>query len=196
VGHEDTVSQRNAQLKPYKTNMMMISSLFSNGICLEQMRRNTEVFEAEIDNETFTLGKPVNDDNSRIPMGEILLWGLKLIQAGQLRASNKTATICLVNLAVAFCHPTFNSSMITWNDTARWYGPRWEWVIYVNGHGTHVASTMLAALHNSDRESAGEAAHFQLHIIRALNRNSIGYESELKVTVDKCVDAGAQIINL
>ena len=173
-----------------------------NDFCLDQLRRDTQVIEADFDYRIHALGDslagPNGDSYSSIrsrKMGESLTWELDMIQAGDLRPGNNPVTICVVDSGVAIGHPVFNSSKITGNHTARWYGPDWKWDKDVLGHGTHVASTILSALRGYGDDDDVDSP-FRLHIVRSLNDQGQGYESEVRLAVEKCVEAGAQIVNL
>ena len=112
-----------------------------NDFCLDQLRRDTQVIEADFDYRIHVLGNhpvPNGDSYSSIrsrKMGESLTWELDMIQAGDLRPGNNPVTICVVDSGVAIGHPVFSSSKITGNHTARWYGPDWKWDKDVLGHG-------------------------------------------------------------
>jgi subtilisin family serine protease len=165
-----------------------------SGLCMEQLQRDTDIIEAEFDNEVRALGSGGENFSSRRSLEEIIPWGLEMIQADQLEAGDNEITICIVDSGLACGHPDFDASMITGNDTTKFYGPIWKWDADVAGHGTHVAGT-IAAMAGNDRGVAG-AGHFRLHIARALGDDGRGYESDIRNAVQQCVDAGAKIINL
>jgi subtilisin family serine protease len=167
--------------------------LQGNGLCMEQLTRDTDIIEADFDNEVFALGSSSPADLTRT-LEEMLPWGLEMIQANQLDTGDNNITVCIVDSGLAIGHPDFDHDMITGTDTVKFYGPAWNWSEDKSGHGTHVAGT-IAALAGNDQGVSG-VGRFRLHIARALGDDGRGYESDIRKAVEQCVDAGAQVINL
>ena len=160
-------------------------------LCLEQLQRDPDVLEVDIDNQVHALGEITDKHRT---LDEIIPWGLEMIQADQLETGDNEITICIVDSGISFGHPEFNATMINGTDNELFWGPVWNWDKDVSGHGTHVAGT-LAAMSGNDLGVQG-AGKFKLHITRALDDDGRGYESDIRKAVERCVEVGAQIINL
>jgi serine protease len=189
-GHEVALECARTVIKDNDDDDVII--LQGNGFCMEQLRRDTDVVEAGYDYQVHALGT-TSDDYTR-KLSEIIPYGLKMIQADQLEAGDNDVTVCIVDSGIALAHPDFDSSRISGEDTVRFYGPRWEWNKDKVGHGTHIAGT-IAAMGGNGQGVRG-AGSFKLHVVRGLDDDGVGYESDIRNAVQKCVDAGAKIINL
>jgi serine protease len=183
-----------------------------NGLCLSQLSKDMDIADVEFDEPIFALGldedkNHQNDDEyigspkseeSRTrqrQLDEIYPWGLEMIQADRVSmAPNSNVTVCIVDTGIAMGHPDFNSDRITGTDNEKFWGPAWHWDRDIEGHGTHVAGT-IAALSGNDVGVAG-VGDFNLHIVRALDDDGMGYESDIRYAVEQCVEAGAKIVNL
>ena len=144
-----------------------------------------------------------NDEEQQRQLSETTPWGIEAIQADQVEAGPYNVTICIVDSGVAPNHPDLPTSQISGVDRAD--RPRWNWNIDRAGHGTHIAGT-IAARSNNDRGVRGvistssstlsSIGGIRLLSVRALSDDKEGYESDIWMGVQQCINFGADIINL
>ena len=128
---------------------------------------------------------------------EVIPWGISMIQADSVEmGSDANETIvCIADSGIELNHPDFDPDYITGEDAVLRTGQVWKWNEDKSGHGTHIAG-IIAATQNNDIGVTGAAGRIRLHIVRALDDQAQGYESDMRRAINSCVDAGAKIINL
>mmetsp|Transcript_31564 Transcript_31564/g.76516 ORF Transcript_31564/g.76516 Transcript_31564/m.76516 type:complete len:755 (-) Transcript_31564:2288-4552(-) len=146
-----------------------------------------------------------DDEDQQRQLAETTPWGIEAIQADQIEPGPYGVTICIVDSGVAANHPDLPTSQISGVDRAD--RPRWNWNIDRAGHGTHVAGIVAAQSNNargvrgvistsSSSSSPSSIGGIRLFSVRALSDDREGYESDIWMGVQQCINAGADVINL
>jgi serine protease len=127
---------------------------------------------------------------------EVMPYGMKMIQADTMEMGNQQeVTICIADTGISMDHPDLNTEFVTGEDTVLSWGEVWKWDDDRVGHGTSVAG-IIAAARNNGIGTAGVAGTIRLYIVRALDDEGVGHDYDTRRAIEKCVNAGAKIINL
>lgn len=174
--------------------------------CLDQLRQQSTidgvVFEEDPPVEAFfgeeawstsssSSHRSLLSSTSRL-LSETVPWGIHAIQADQLSAGPNNVTVCVIDTGIASGHPDFHMDRVT--GKTRMMSTMGSWDADRSGHGTHVAGTIAAASGNGMGIQGG--GNFDLYIVRALGDNARGYESDVYMALEACIDHGAHVINL
>lgn len=159
--------------------------------CFSMLRHETSIWDVEEDFPVIALGKVKNIKRPHRYLEERVPWGIKAIQADLLPPGPHDVKVCVVDSGIAGGHPDFRMERMEGSDRAE-DGLRWD--RDRGGHGTHITGIISAASNNSlGVQGVGE---FNLYIARALDDSNGGSESFMWRAVEKCIDAGADVINL
>jgi subtilisin family serine protease len=216
--HQDTVLRKvkecAQEIIDHRGNELIIMATQS---CID-MLKNQEELEAPDDAETknflkieedypvqaLSLGSSFSDPLPQTETAESFLsrnameivpWGIEMIQADQVDMGSENITVCLADTGISIDHPDFISHHITGEDYFQWATDSfWKWDADVNGHGTHLAGIVAAWASNGIGVAGAGPIH--LHIVRALNDEARGYESDMRRSIQSCIDAEANIISL
>ena len=137
----------------------------------------------------------VEEDAIRYPMGEVSPWGLAAVQAPLLSTAGASGvSVCVIDSGYALNHedlPTANVTGTNDSGTGNW----WEDSC---GHGTHVAGTIAAAAANAKGvQGVVGSGGLHLHIVKVFGDGcSWTYSSSLVAALQKCRDAGADVVNM
>ncbi|MCY7296177.1 S8 family serine peptidase [Alteromonas sp. a30] len=132
-----------------------------------------------------------NDDVGNPMETQITPYGYYQAQADQVTFNpNAGIKVCVIDSGLDISNTDFNWPAITGDNdpgTGNWFehgGP----------HGTHVSGTIAAE--DNSYGVIGMAPGVPLHIIKVFNADGYGYSSGLAAAAQRCVDAGADIINM
>lgn len=135
-----------------------------------------------------TAGKPLThvDISQRIP------WGLTAIQVPKLwpRTKGQGVRIGIVDTGVDFTHPDINASLYRGVNILN----RHQLPIDDNGHGTHIAGTLVAS--NASTGIRGVAPQASLFPIKAFDRDGAAYVSDIILAIHWCISNRMNIINM
>jgi subtilisin len=135
-----------------------------------------------------TAGKPFTsaDTSRRIP------WGLTAIQAPKLwpKSKGQGVRIGIVDTGVDFAHPDIKSSLHRGVNILQ----RHQLPLDDNGHGTHIAGTLVAS--NVSTGIRGVAPRASLYPIKAFDRDGAAYVSDIILAIQWCLANHMNIINM
>jgi len=114
-------------------------------------------------------------------------WGMSLIQANEVNKGDRDTKICIVDTGINRGHPFFDGVSISGNDSERW-----PWDRDNNGHGTQIAGIIASF----SKYVTGGRGRIQLHITRGSGDDGDGYEFDLYIAIQQCIEAGVDIINV
>jgi subtilisin len=126
------------------------------------------------------------DITQRIP------WGLTAIQVPKLWSKSKGqgVRIGIVDTGVDFTHPDISSSLNRGINLLN----RHQLPVDDNGHGTHIAGTLVAS--NASTGIRGVAPRASLFPVKAFDRDGAAYVSDIILAIHWCVANQMNIINM
>lgn len=182
----------------------------ANEICFNMLLQSTDLASVEEDHAIFAFSS--QEDPFRTTafasssplhrnLAETVPWGVQAIQADLLEPGPHNVTICVVDTGVAADHPDLPTDRISGQDRSDG-NRRWKWNVDRAGHGTHVAGTIAAVANNekgvigvgSSGGGSGQTLH--LFAVRALGDDGSGFESDIWMALQQCIQAGADVVNL
>lgn len=128
------------------------------------------------------------------PMAQTTPYGITMVQANQVSDSSAGNTkVCVIDTGYTSGHEDLQSSGVTgyaFSGHGNWYQDG-------NGHGTHVAGTMVALNNNSGVVGTIGSGQAGVHIVKIFN-NSGNWTtaSNLITAIQSCKDAGAKVVNM
>jgi len=134
----------------------------------------------------------VEEDVKRYPLSETEPYGIGLTQANQISAPNPgSKKVCIIDSGYYTGHEDLPAG-VTGDDDLGGAGP---WNVDGSGHGTHVAGTIAAV--DNELGVIGVDPGVSLHIVRVFGDDGTWtYSSSLVAALDKCVAAGADVVNM
>lgn len=134
----------------------------------------------------------VERDQPRYPLGQVTPYGINSVQAPDTVATGADGSgikVCVIDSGINAGHAEFAGIPMT--------GYPSGWDNDSCGHGTHVAGT-IAAADNGSGVVGVSPGQVSLHIVKVFDGASCGwsYSSTLMDAANRCVDAGAQVINM
>lgn len=163
---------------------------------VQELLRNKEVGKVELDLKRYPLALVTAATGSPYQVGQLVPYGLALVQANQLPSGDANAMnrkICIIDSGVDRAHEDLNGNTMTGEYDP---GSGW-WYSDENQHGTHVAGT-IAAMNNSGVGVVGIAPNrkIKLHIVKVFGAKGWAYSSSLTAAANKCRAAGANVISM
>jgi serine protease len=137
----------------------------------------------------------IEEDAPRYPLAQSVPYGIPLIQADLVddsMASNRT--ICIIDSGIDLGHPDLpdlNVHGTNVSGTGYWYED-------TCGHGSHVAGTIAAINNTTGVVGVLPNGVVNLHIVKVFDGPECGwaFASGLVSALDKCLDAGANIVSM
>lgn len=128
------------------------------------------------------------------PMAQSTPYGITMVQANLVSDANAANTkVCVIDTGYTLSHPDLPNSGVS----GFAFSGHGNWSSDGNGHGTHVAGTMVA-LNNADGVvGVLPSAQADVHIVKIFNdAGNWTYASDLIDGIQSCQDAGAKVVNM
>jgi serine protease len=153
--------------------------------------------------EVDPIREPMALSNRPLASGEILPYGVQMVQADLVNSINEAAKkVCIIDSGYSQQHADLRddtNDSITQNATDNGSG---TWDRDSCGHGTHVAGTVMAAARNGTGV-IGVVPGVKLHIVKVFGNDVLGgsscdwtYASTLVNALAKCEAAGANVVSM
>lgn len=128
------------------------------------------------------------------PMAQSTPYGITMVQANQVSdASAGNMKVCVIDTGYDLDHEDLQSSGVTgfaFSGHGNWYEDG-------NGHGTHVAGTMVALNNNTGVVGTIGNGQAGVHIVKIFNNSgNWTYASDLIQGIQSCQNAGAKVVNM
>jgi serine protease len=132
----------------------------------------------------------IEPDVRRMPLAEAIPYGIPMVQANLVTQPSATARkVCIIDSGLYTSHEDLQRGGITGTGTT--------WNVDGCGHGTHVAGTIAALGGNGSGVVGVNPLGVNLHIVRVFGDDcGWTYSSGLADAINKCVDAGANVISM
>ncbi|MCL2918248.1 S8 family serine peptidase [Shewanella litorisediminis] len=134
-------------------------------------------------------------DALRYPLSQTEPYGIAMVQADVLRPYADSAanrTVCIIDSGIDMGHEDLPNNRLTGSYDAG----TGDWDSDENHHGTHVAGTIAALNNNLGVIGVHPGSALHLHIIKVFDADGWAYSSSLVAALDKCIDAGANVVNM
>ncbi|HBN90028.1 S8 family serine peptidase [Rheinheimera aquimaris] len=128
------------------------------------------------------------------PMAQTTPYGISMVQADQVSDSSAGNTkVCVIDTGFDADHEDLQGSGVT----GYAFSGHGTWYTDGNGHGTHVAGTMVALNNNTGVVGVIGSGQAGVHIVKIFN-NSGNWTtaSNLITAIQSCKDAGAKVVNM
>ncbi len=136
----------------------------------------------------------VEADPRRYPMAQNSPWGLADVQAQLLSDSAAgNTTVCIIDSGYDINNPDLPSGSTVSGTNDSGTG---SWSTAGGSHGSHVAGTIAAINNTVGVEGILPNQKVNLHIIKVFNESGWAYSSSLVSAVEKCQQAGADVVNM
>lgn len=128
------------------------------------------------------------------PLSESVPYGIALVQAAEVSDTMAgNAKVCVIDTGYQLNHPDLPNS----NATGFSFPGHGSWSTDGNGHGTHVAGTMVALRNNSGVVGVIGSGQSGIHNVKIFNDSgNWTYASNLIQAIQSCKDAGAKVVNM
>jgi len=124
---------------------------------------------------------------------EVTPWGIGAVEAdaaSDSQAANRI--VCIIDSGYDTRHSDLNGNNVSGtNDSGTG-----DWSTPGGSHGTHVAGTIAGMTNATGVVGVLPNGNINLHIIKVFNAEGWGYSSGLISAMDKCVDAGSNIVSM
>ncbi|QYK04082.1 S8 family serine peptidase [Shewanella zhangzhouensis] len=134
-------------------------------------------------------------DVLRYPLSQSEPYGIAMVQANLLLPQVNSAanrTVCIIDSGIDMGHEDLPNNRLTGSYDVG----TGDWGSDENHHGTHVAGTIAAVNNDLGVIGVHSGSALNLHIIKVFDANGWAYSSSLVAALDKCIDAGAHVINM
>ncbi|HEX5792316.1 MAG TPA: S8 family serine peptidase [Rheinheimera sp.] len=128
------------------------------------------------------------------PLAQSTPYGITMVQADQVSDSSAGNTkVCVIDTGFDADHEDLQGSGVT----GYAFSGHGTWYTDGNGHGTHVAGTMVALNNNTGVVGVIGSGQAGVHIVKIFN-NSGNWTtaSNLITAIQSCKDAGAKVVNM
>ena len=128
------------------------------------------------------------------PMAQTTPYGITMVQANQVSdASAGNTKVCVIDTGYDYDHEDLQSSGVTGYS----FSGHGNWYEDGNGHGTHVAGTMVALNNNTGVVGTIGSGQAGVHIVKIFNNSgNWTYASDLVQGIQSCQSAGAKVVNM
>jgi len=126
---------------------------------------------------------------------QVAPYGIPLVQSDQITYGDAPGiTVCVVDTGFDLGHPDLPSGVRITGASTPGIGP---WFNDEDGHGTHVAGSIMALANTEGVIGATNGGDFAVHIYRVFDEEgSTASSSDVIAGVQSCADAGARVVNL
>lgn len=154
---------------------------------LRELSKHPAVDYIELDHKRY-----ISDVIS--PMAQTTPYGITMVQANQVSDANATAMkVCVIDTGYLLNHADLPSSGVT-GASFQGHG---NWFTDGNGHGTHVAGTMVALNNNIGVVGVLPSGLVGLHNVKIFNDSGNWTNaSNLIQAIQSCQNAGAKVVNM
>lgn len=154
---------------------------------LRELSKNPAVEYIELDHKRY-----IADVIS--PMAQTTPYGINMVQANQVSDANATnMKVCVIDTGYQLGHPDLPSAGVT-GSTFSGHG---AWSTDGNGHGTHVAGTIVALNNNIGVVGVLPSGLVGLHNVKIFNNSGNWTNaSNLIQAIQSCQNAGAKVVNM
>lgn len=128
------------------------------------------------------------------PMAQSTPYGIPMVQANLVSDNNAANTpVCVIDTGYRLNHVDLPSSGVT----GFAFSGHGSWSTDGNGHGTHVAGTMVALNNNDGVVGVLPSGQAGVHIVKIFNDSgNWTFASDLIDGIQSCQDAGAKVVNM
>lgn len=128
------------------------------------------------------------------PMAQSTPYGIAMVQANLVSDNNAANTpVCVIDTGYRLNHVDLPSSGVT----GFAFSGHGTWSTDGNGHGTHVAGTMVALNNNDGVVGVLPSGQAGVHIVKIFNDSgNWTFASDLIDGIQSCQDAGAKVVNM
>ncbi|WP_423186441.1 S8 family serine peptidase [Alishewanella sp. d11] len=132
--------------------------------------------------------------NGLAPLSESVPYGINMVQAPLVSDSMAgNAKVCVIDTGYQLGHPDLPSS----NATGFSFQGHGTWSTDGNGHGTHVAGTMVALRNNTGVVGVIGSGQSGIHNVKIFNDSgNWTFSSNLIQAIQSCKDAGSKVVNM
>ncbi|MEH8020557.1 S8 family serine peptidase [Rheinheimera metallidurans] len=155
---------------------------------LKQLQADPNVEYVEEDSKRYLM------NNIITPMAQSTPYGITMVQANQVSDSSAgNIKVCIIDTGYQSNHEDLPSSGVTgaaFSGHGNWYSDG-------NGHGTHVAGTMVGLNNNKGVVGVIGSGQAGVHIVKIFDNNGEWTNaSNLVSAIQSCKDAGAKVVNM
>ena len=121
-------------------------------------------------------------------------YGITMVQANQVSDANATnMSVCVIDTGYQYGHPDLPTSGVTGSS----FSGHGSWWTDGNGHGTHVAGTIVALNNNVGVVGVLPSGLVGLHNVKIFNdAGNWTHASNLIQAIQSCQNAGANVVNM
>ncbi len=154
---------------------------------LEQFKLDPAVQYVEVDPKRYIFNVP-SIKSQTVP------YGINMVQANLVSDINATNTkVCVIDTGYRLNHADLPNTGVTGSS----FPGHGSWSTDGNGHGTHVAGTMVALNNNEGVVGVLPSAKAGVHIVKIFNDSgNWTTASNLIQGIQSCKDAGAKVVNM
>lgn len=128
------------------------------------------------------------------PMAQSTPYGITMVQANLVSDANAANTkVCIIDTGYSLNHADLPGAGVS----GFAFSGHGSWSSDGNGHGTHVAGTMVALDNNNGVLGVLPSAQAEVHIVKIFNDSgNWTFASDLIEGIQSCQDAGAKVVNM
>lgn len=162
---------------------------------IQQLLALGNIVSIEEDSKRYLIqSTPSTSQYNTDPMSESVPYGITMVQAPQVSDSMAgNAKVCVIDTGYQLGHPDLPNS----NATGFSFPGHGTWNTDGNGHGTHVAGTMVALRNNTGVVGVIGSGQSGIHNVKIFNDSgNWTYSSNLIQAIQSCKDAGSKVVNM